>query len=87
VVHVGAEVFDATARPATSAERPRLWQLMTAVFPPYGAMQRTTSREIPVVIVEPIASPETRLLSRSPDLDTGRGRCATKAESSSPVDR
>ncbi|QGN47775.1 nitroreductase family deazaflavin-dependent oxidoreductase [Micromonospora sp. WMMC415] len=51
-VQVGAERFAARARTATAEERPRLWELMTAVFPTYARYQKETDREIPVVVVE-----------------------------------
>ncbi|SCL69493.1 deazaflavin-dependent oxidoreductase, nitroreductase family [Micromonospora citrea] len=51
-VQVGAEKFRATARTATAEERPRLWQVMTKVFPTYARYQKETDREIPVVVVE-----------------------------------
>jgi deazaflavin-dependent oxidoreductase (nitroreductase family) len=52
VVQVGREVFGAVARPADPGERPRLWELMVGVFPPYAAYQEKARREIPVVVVE-----------------------------------
>ncbi|MDO3704716.1 nitroreductase family deazaflavin-dependent oxidoreductase [Micromonospora sp. C28SCA-DRY-2] len=52
-VQVGAEKFVARARTATGAERQRLWQVMTGVFPTYAGYQQQTDREIPVVVVEP----------------------------------
>ena len=55
-VQVGSEIFEATARPATAAERSRLWQVMAAAFPPYDGMQQKTKREIPVVVIEPVGS-------------------------------
>jgi len=55
-VQVGSEIFEATARPATAAERSHLWQVMAAVFPPYDGMQQKTKREIPVVVIEPVGS-------------------------------
>jgi deazaflavin-dependent oxidoreductase (nitroreductase family) len=54
-VQVGGDVFEATARPANAEERPSLWPVVTAAFPPYQGMQRKTRREIPVVILEPIS--------------------------------
>jgi deazaflavin-dependent oxidoreductase (nitroreductase family) len=51
-VQVGAEKFAALARPAASEERPRLWELMAAIFPMYENFQKKTRREIPVVILE-----------------------------------
>ena len=53
-VQVGAETFLARARTATQAERPRLWRQMVEGFPKYEAYQAKTTREIPVVILEPI---------------------------------
>ncbi|PZF97613.1 nitroreductase family deazaflavin-dependent oxidoreductase [Micromonospora deserti] len=50
-VQVGAERFPARARTATAAGRPRLWELMTEVFPTYARYQQQTDREIPVVIL------------------------------------
>ena len=51
-VQVLAERFTARARPATPAEKPRLWRLMADLYPPYEEYQARTSREIPVVILE-----------------------------------
>ncbi|MFG3420708.1 nitroreductase family deazaflavin-dependent oxidoreductase [Micromonospora sp. NPDC049460] len=55
-VQVGAERFRGRARTATAEERPRLWQVMTGVFPTYARYQQGTDREIPVVVVEPVPS-------------------------------
>ena len=51
-VQVGADVFDAVARPATADERPRLWETMTGIWPQYAGYQRKAPREIPVVVIE-----------------------------------
>ncbi len=51
-VQVRAERFTARARPATPAEKPRLWRLMADLYLPYEAYQARTSRAIPVVILE-----------------------------------
>jgi deazaflavin-dependent oxidoreductase (nitroreductase family) len=50
-VQVGAEEFDAQARPATPEERARLWPEMTRIWPAYDGYQRKTDREIPVVVL------------------------------------
>jgi deazaflavin-dependent oxidoreductase (nitroreductase family) len=42
-----------SARVATPAERERLWPRLVALYPPYAKYQERTSREIPVVILEP----------------------------------
>ena len=51
-VQVGAEKFEARARPADADEKPRLWKLVVEEFPAYESFQRKTKREIPVVIIE-----------------------------------
>ncbi len=55
-LQVGEEIFAGRARTATAEEKPRLWQLMAAIFPQYDSYQKKTSREIPVVIVERLDS-------------------------------
>jgi deazaflavin-dependent oxidoreductase (nitroreductase family) len=52
-VQVGAEKLKARARPATPDEKPKLWQLMTSIWPDYENYQARTQREIPVVVLEP----------------------------------
>jgi deazaflavin-dependent oxidoreductase (nitroreductase family) len=44
----------AKARTATGAERAGLWREMAKLYPPYTAYQAKTTREIPVVVLEPI---------------------------------
>jgi deazaflavin-dependent oxidoreductase (nitroreductase family) len=51
-VQVGEEVLEARARDATPDERPRLWELMTGIWPDYDNYQRRTDRQIPVVVIE-----------------------------------
>lgn len=46
------------ARFTRGAERERLFQMMTGLFPPYRDYQAKTSREIPVVVLEPQAEIE-----------------------------
>ncbi|HZG62000.1 MAG TPA: nitroreductase family deazaflavin-dependent oxidoreductase [Rubrobacteraceae bacterium] len=53
-VQVGADKFAARARTADAREKPRLWQLMTSIWPDYDGYQKKTGRDIPVVIVERI---------------------------------
>ncbi len=52
-VQVGPEKFEARARTAPADEKPALWKKMAAVWPSYDEYQAKTSREIPVVILEP----------------------------------
>jgi deazaflavin-dependent oxidoreductase (nitroreductase family) len=51
-VQVGAERFTARAHTAGPEEKPRLWALMTAIWPAYTGYQKRTRRDIPVVILE-----------------------------------
>lgn len=50
-VQVRADRFAATARDATPEEKPAMWRLMTEAWPSYDEYQRTTDREIPVVVL------------------------------------
>lgn len=50
----GAEYFPVTARTAGPDEKPPLWDLMVSLYPDYADYQLKTSRDIPVVILEPI---------------------------------
>ncbi|HEX8627881.1 MAG TPA: nitroreductase/quinone reductase family protein [Catenuloplanes sp.] len=53
-VQVGAHTFPARARTASAEEKPRLWELIVATMPSYQGYQEATSRDIPVVILEPV---------------------------------
>jgi hypothetical protein len=52
VVQVGETTFGAVARPATAAERPRLWELMLDVFPKYARYEAEARRELPIAVLE-----------------------------------
>jgi deazaflavin-dependent oxidoreductase (nitroreductase family) len=52
-LQVGAEKFTARARTATPDEKPELWRLMNAVYAQYENYQARTTRDIPVVVLEP----------------------------------
>jgi len=52
VVQVRAEIFGAFARPATAGERPRLWELMVAVFPKYEQYAGQARRALPIAVLE-----------------------------------
>jgi deazaflavin-dependent oxidoreductase (nitroreductase family) len=45
--------YRGTARIAAGAERARLLAMMTGLYPPYRDYQAKTTREIPVVVLEP----------------------------------
>jgi deazaflavin-dependent oxidoreductase (nitroreductase family) len=51
-VQVGGDRFRARARTANRDERPRLWRVMTKLFPAYDQYQSRTRREIPVILIE-----------------------------------
>ena len=53
IVRIGTGDRPARARTATAAERPRLWQLMITMMPSYQEYEKATTRDIPVVILEP----------------------------------
>lgn len=53
-VQVGRRRRRARARVAAGAERERLWRQATRVWPQYERYQSRTSREIPVVLLEPV---------------------------------
>lgn len=54
-VQVKDRVFKARARTATPEEKPDMWRTMTQAWPDYDEYQKKTSREIPVVVLEPVA--------------------------------
>jgi deazaflavin-dependent oxidoreductase (nitroreductase family) len=53
-IQVGADKYTALARTATKEEKPRLWKMMAEIFTDYVAYQAKTTREIPIVIIEPV---------------------------------
>jgi deazaflavin-dependent oxidoreductase (nitroreductase family) len=57
-VQAGAEKFAARATIAAPEEKARLWPVMSAIFPTYDRYQAETRRDIPLVILEPVASAE-----------------------------
>jgi len=54
-VQVKADRFAARARTSDGDERARLWQQMVGIYAPYEKYQQMTEREIPVVVLDPIA--------------------------------
>jgi deazaflavin-dependent oxidoreductase (nitroreductase family) len=60
-IRVGAKRMRARARTASGDERTRGLQKMAAMYPPYDDYQkRAGSRQIPVVVLEPIGSVSAR---------------------------
>jgi deazaflavin-dependent oxidoreductase (nitroreductase family) len=56
VVQVRGETFAALARPAGAEERPRLWEMMVALVPQYAGYQKKLRRELPIVLLERVAT-------------------------------
>lgn len=54
-VQVYDRVFAAKARTAAAQEKPQLWSLMASIWPDYNEYTKKTTRDIPVVILEPVA--------------------------------
>lgn len=53
-VRVGRRVFQARARLAEGPERARLWERGKQVNPAWQGYQKYTTRELPVVVLEPV---------------------------------
>ena len=53
-VQVKGDRFAAVARTASGAERKRLWELMNTIWPSYDEYAARTTRQIPVVVLEPV---------------------------------
>jgi deazaflavin-dependent oxidoreductase (nitroreductase family) len=54
-VTVGRETRNVRARDAQGEERERLWRSLADLYPGYDRYAQRTSREIPVVVLEPVA--------------------------------
>lgn len=52
-IQVQAETLAVVARTASVAEKPRLWKIVTDVWPNYDVYQTRTDRDIPVVVLSP----------------------------------
>jgi deazaflavin-dependent oxidoreductase (nitroreductase family) len=52
-VQVGSRRIEVRARQATPEERTRIWPRAVAAWRDYANYQRRTSREIPIVVLEP----------------------------------
>jgi deazaflavin-dependent oxidoreductase (nitroreductase family) len=59
-VQVDRAHYRVTARQAVGAERDALWQRLEASYRYYANYRRRTSREIPVVVLEPDRAPSRR---------------------------
>jgi deazaflavin-dependent oxidoreductase (nitroreductase family) len=54
-IQVGNETLDVVASRADAEEHARLWPLLKEMNPFYGRYEQITTREIPVVILRPVA--------------------------------
>src|SRR3954470_17616071 len=52
-IKVGTETHDVVARVAGGEERDRIWTRQKELMPGFADYERTTAREIPVVVLEP----------------------------------
>ena len=52
-IQVAKEHYDVRARTATGAEREDLWTQMVEVLPQYEEYQSRTTRQIPIVVLDP----------------------------------
>lgn len=53
---IGTETVELTARVADSATRERIWAAHKSAYPGFADYERKTTRQIPVVILEPVRS-------------------------------
>jgi deazaflavin-dependent oxidoreductase (nitroreductase family) len=54
-VEIGRQKLRVTAQQADPQEHQRLWPLLVNMYPYYAGYQKKTTREIPVVILQPMA--------------------------------
>ncbi len=52
-IQVKDQTLAVVARTATADEKPRLWKVLTDVWPNYDVYQSRTDRDIPVVVLSP----------------------------------
>jgi deazaflavin-dependent oxidoreductase (nitroreductase family) len=53
---IATQAYRATWREPQGAEREKIWNFMVDVFPSYAKYQASTRRQIPIVMMKPIAS-------------------------------
>ena len=54
-IEVGTDKVSVRARVAQDDERERLWELQKKEFPGFADYEQKTSRQIPVIVLEPVA--------------------------------
>jgi deazaflavin-dependent oxidoreductase (nitroreductase family) len=50
---IGADTVEVVAREAEGAERDRIWEAQKRDYPGFADYERKTTRQIPVIILEP----------------------------------
>lgn len=53
-VQIATQAFEATWREPEGEERHQVWAYMAHLYPPYITYQKSTSRQIPVVMLTPV---------------------------------
>ncbi len=54
-IEVGIETHDGVARIADRTERDPIWERQKAEFPGFAEYEKAANREIPVIVIDPIA--------------------------------
>lgn len=54
-IQIATQAYRATWREPSGEERQRLWDQMVAIYPPYAEYQQATDREIPLLVLKPVA--------------------------------
>ena len=54
-LQIGDKRLTATAEPANSTLRQHLWDKLVELAPGYGAYQKRTTREIPMILLRPVS--------------------------------
>ncbi|HEX4840992.1 MAG TPA: nitroreductase family deazaflavin-dependent oxidoreductase [bacterium] len=67
-IQVGSMVHRVHVREAVGAERERLWNRMVQLYAGYRGYQARTTRQIPVLVLEPINQPSSRPATGPPPL-------------------
>ena len=52
-IQVKGDHIPVVARTASDDEKPRLWKIMTDIWPNYDVYQTRTDRQIPLVVLSP----------------------------------
>jgi deazaflavin-dependent oxidoreductase (nitroreductase family) len=53
-IQVAHDNYQVRARTAADDEREHLWQQLVEIYPPYNDYQAATTRQIPVVVLDPV---------------------------------